>query len=144
MIWVGIWNGIRTQRVAVLNISFDIVVPVDEHRPEDLILILCLVLLTVPMIHGKRTHSKRDHLLYNVCPSAIGVVLVLLPSHSLGPKAVIVASGARVIQVWKETVDPGTVISIVAEKGSIEIDRLHLMIVNVENAKKRRERRTRR
>ena len=99
MIWVGIWNGIRTQRVAVLNISFDIVVPVDEHRPEDLILILCLVLLTVPMIHGKRTHSKRDHLLYNVCPSAIGVVLVLLPSHSLGPKAVIVASGAKVIQV---------------------------------------------
>ena len=99
MIWMGMWNNIRTLRIAVLNISFDIAVRVDDLPLEDLLLILCLVLLTVPMIHGKRTHSKRDHLLYNVCPSAIGVVLVLLPSHSLGPKAVIVASGARVIQV---------------------------------------------
>ena len=99
MIWMGIWNNMRTVRIAVLNISFDIVVPVDQHRQEDLILILCLVLLTVPMIHGKRTHSKRDHLLYNVCPSAIGVVLVLVLGHPLGPKAVIVVLGARVVQV---------------------------------------------
>ena len=51
---MGIWNNMRTVRIAVLNISFDIIVLVDDHRPEDL-LVLCLVLLTVPMIRGRLT-----------------------------------------------------------------------------------------
>ena len=51
---MGMWNNIRTLRIAVLNISFDIAVRVDDLPLEDLLLILCLVLLTVPMIRGRR------------------------------------------------------------------------------------------
>ena len=142
-------SNIRTLRIAVLNVinkGFGITVLVDDHRPEDLLLILCLALLTVPMVRGRQTHLKKDRLLDDVCPSAIGAVLFLPQSLFVGPKAVIVTSGvqARVVQVQKKTADPATAISI-AENGSIEIGRLHLMmIVNDENAKKGRERKTRR
>ena len=54
MIWMGMWNNTGTLRIAVLNISFDIAVRVDDLPLEDLLLILCLVLLTVPMIRGRR------------------------------------------------------------------------------------------
>ena len=97
-------SNIRTLRIAVLdvvNVGLDITLLVDDHRPEDLLLVLCLVLLTLPMVRGRQTHLKKDRLMDDVCPSAIGAVLLLLLGHPLGPKAVIVAPGvqARVIQV---------------------------------------------
>ena len=95
-----IWNNIRTLRIAVLNVmsmGLDIAVLVDDHRPEDL-RTLCLMDLTEPMIRGRQARSKEDHPMDDICPSAIGAVLLLLPGHLLGPKAVIVASGTRVIQ----------------------------------------------
>lgn len=54
-------NNIRTLRTAVLNVNvismgFDMAVLVDDHRPEDLLLILRLVVrTTVPIIRGRQT-----------------------------------------------------------------------------------------
>lgn len=97
-------SNIRTLRIAVLNVinkAFDIAaVLVDDHRPEDLLLVLCLVLLTVAMVRGRQTHLKKDRLMDDMCPSAIGAILLRLLGPLVGPKAVIVASvaQARVIQ----------------------------------------------
>lgn len=100
MIQMSRLSNIRTLRIAVLdvvNVGLDITLLVDDHRPEDL-RTLCLMDLTEPMIRGRQARSKEDHPMDDICPSAIGAVLLLLPGHLLGPKAVIVASGTRVIQ----------------------------------------------
>jgi len=83
--------------------GFDVAVLVDDHRPEDLLLILRLVLLTTPMIHG--AHLKRDRFLDDVHPDGIGTIPVAVPPpilrHAPGLKATIVVGAgaqAKIIQ----------------------------------------------
>ena len=138
-IWISRRSNIRLLRIVVLNnvigISIGtIIVLMDHHRPEDL-LVLGLVLLMTPIIHGTQTHLKKDR-------------FPLIPGHALVPKAAIVAGvaaevQAKIIQAYKNITSLATAISI-AESGSIKIGQPHVMIVNDENTRKRRERRTRR
>jgi hypothetical protein len=94
----------------------------------------------MPMIHGTQT----------ICPSVIFAVpdLLPIPGHALVRKAVIVAGvaaevQAKIIQASKNTVGRVTAVSIVAN-GSIKIGRLPVNIVNDENTKIGRERKTKR
>ena len=96
---LSIWNIIRTLRIAVLNVDMHFVIPVliDDHRPEDLLLIPSLMLLTVPMIRGRHTHLSKDRLLFDIGPSAKDAeILLLLLVHPFGPKAVITVASSRV------------------------------------------------
>jgi hypothetical protein len=55
---MSIWNNIHTLRTAVLKVismGFDTTVLADDHLPEDLLLVLCLVLLTVLVILERQT-----------------------------------------------------------------------------------------